>query len=149
MRSCQSARAEEKNKPVSHCARFVYRLTQIFPGTEIKCGPSPDIYLAESCSSFAATSASCSANDMKTLMCTSSNILSHHLNVHLFIHRFWRTSPEGVRLGGRLRSRIRRHCSLISREDQIPAREGRHNNNNDDDISAQPVLSDTREGGGQ
>ena len=42
----------------------------------------------------------------------------------------------------------RRHCSLISREDQIPAREGRHNNN-DDDISAQPVLSDAREGGGQ
>jgi hypothetical protein len=44
----------------------------------------------------------------------------------------------------------RPHCSLISREDQVPAREGRHNNNNNnDDISSQPVLSDARAGGGQ
>jgi hypothetical protein len=39
--------------------------------------------------------------------------------------------------------------SLISREDQIPAREGMHNNNiDDDDISAQPVLSDSGASGG-
>jgi hypothetical protein len=51
-------------------------------------------------------------------------------------------------IGGEAAFADRHHCSLISREDQIPAREGRHNND-DDDISAQPVLSDTREGGGQ
>jgi transposase len=35
---------------------------------------------------------------------------------------------DGGREGAPSAMQINRHCSLISREDQIPAREGRHNN---------------------
>jgi Glycosyl hydrolase family 30 TIM-barrel domain len=60
--------------------------------------------------------------------------------------RNWCQSITGWNLARRAGSSQHRPVS-VSREDQIPAREGRHNNN--DDISTQPLPSDARAGGGQ
>jgi hypothetical protein len=71
------------------------------------------------------------------------------LSVRLLVEPHGGSSHVARLIGGEAAFTDRRHCSLISREEQIAAREGRRNNNerrrnNNDDISTQPLPSDTR-----